>query len=155
MLRAGLMMLSAMALGGCVMIHDGEGKAARPAPALMPASPAGKTVLTPGNHFYSAAVRSGSTIYLAGVIGRSETGDIAEATTQAMNSVKTNIEAAGGTMADLVKCTVFLIDIAHYGAMNDVYASYFTAEPPARTALAVSALPFGALVEVECIAAAR
>ncbi|HRI99741.1 MAG TPA: RidA family protein [Hyphomonas sp.] len=114
-----------------------------------------KRVLVPGNDLYSGAIAYGGTIYLAGVIGRSETGDVQEATRQAMEAVKTNIERAGGTMADLLKCSVFLSDIEQYGPMNEVYAEYFTGlEPPARTAIAVSALPFGALVEVECIAAA-
>ncbi|MBA4227381.1 MAG: reactive intermediate/imine deaminase [Hyphomonas sp.] len=115
--------------------------------------PAGKTVLVPGNALYSAAVAHGETLYLAGVIGRSETGDVKEATRQAMDAVKGNLEKAGGAMGDLLKCTVFMTDIAQYGPMNEVYAEYFTdVPPPARTAVAVSALPFGALVEVECIA---
>ncbi|MFN4225089.1 MAG: RidA family protein [Hyphomonas sp.] len=133
-------------LGACVSVKE--------APVLP--APVEKTVLVPGNHLYSTAVRQGDTIYLAGVIGRSETGDVRQATRQAMDSVKANIEKAGGTMADLLKCTVFMTDIEQYGPMNEVYAEYFTGTaPPARTAIAVSALPFGALVEVECIAAAR
>lgn len=58
-------------------------------------------------------------------------------------------------MEDIVKCTVFLDDIANYDAMNAVYAGYFPKAPPARTSLAVKALPVGAKVEIECIAAAR
>ncbi len=69
-----------------------------------------------------------------------------------MDAVKGNLAKAGGSMADLLKCTVFMTDIGQYGPMNEVYAEYFASEPPARTAIAVSALPFGALVEVECIA---
>ncbi|MFN7179394.1 RidA family protein [Hyphomonas sp.] len=137
--------ISAAFLGGCVSVTE----------APVAAAPAAKTVLVPGNHLYSAAVRQGDTIYLAGVIGRSETGDVRQATRQAMDAVKANIEKAGSTMADLLKCTVFMTDIEQYGPMNEVYAEYFTGTaPPARTAIAVSALPFGALVEVECIAAA-
>lgn len=137
---------SASLLCACVNVPE--------APAE-PETQAPKQVLVPGNHLYSAAVRQGDTIWLAGVIGRSETGDIQEATRQAMEAVKTNIEKAGGTMADLVKCTVFMTDIEQYGPMNEVYATYFESDPPARTAIAVSALPFGALVEVTCVAAAR
>ncbi len=131
-------------LGACVSVTE----AAAPVTA-----PAGKTVLVPGNHLYSAAVTHGGTIYLAGVIGRSEAGDVKAATRQAMDAVKGNLEKAGGTMADLLKCTVFMTDITQYSDMNEVYTEYFTdIDPPARTAIAVSALPFGALVEVECIA---
>ncbi|MFN4025167.1 MAG: RidA family protein [Hyphomonas sp.] len=138
--------LGAALLAGCVTVHEAE------APTI---SPAAKTVLVPGNPLYSAAVRQGDTIWLAGVIGRSETGDVREATRQAMDAVKTNIEAAGGSFSDLVKCIVYMTDIEQYAPMNEVYATYFEREPPARTAIAVSALPFGALVEITCVAAAR
>lgn len=146
----------AAALSGCVSISD-----TIPAPKksetfehtgrfLVPQ----REVLVPGNHLYSSAVAQGGTIYLAGVIGRSEAGDAKEATREAMDSMKARLEQAGGEMAGLLKCTVFMTDIEQYGPMNEVYAEYFAGmEPPARTAIAVSALPFGALVEVECIAA--
>lgn len=113
----------------------------------------GKTVLVPGNALYSGAVGHGDTIYLAGVIGLSEGGDVQEATRQAMDTVRERLTAAGGEMGDLLKCTVFMTDIEQYGPMNEVYATYFESDPPARTAIAVSALPMGAMVEVECIAA--
>lgn len=136
--------VGAALLAGCVSVTEA------PAPVAVPAA---KTVLVPGNALYSAAVAHGETVYLAGVIGRSETGDVREATRQAMDTVKGNIEKAGAAMGDLLKCTVFMTDIEQYAPMNEVYAEYFTdTPPPARTAVAVSALPFGALVEVECIA---
>ncbi|PKP82914.1 MAG: hypothetical protein CVT79_02380 [Alphaproteobacteria bacterium HGW-Alphaproteobacteria-18] len=137
-----LAVLGAILLGGCVSVQE----------AAPPAAPAGKRVLVPGNALYSAAVAHEETIYLAGVIGRSETGDVSEATRQAMDAVKTNLGKAGGAMGDLLKCTIFMTDIEQYGPVNEVYAEYFESDPPARTAIAVSALPFGALVEVECIA---
>lgn len=143
-------LLATGALGACVSIQDHG----RPAPKEFPLPPPEKVVLVPGNALYSAAVAHGETVYLAGVIGRSETGDVKEATRQAMDAVKGNLEKAGGAMGDLLKCTVFMTDIEQYALMNEVYAEYFTdAPPPARTAVAVSALPFAALVEVECIAA--
>lgn len=136
--------VGAALVAGCVSVTEA------PAPVSVPAT---KTVLVPGNALYSAAVGHGDTVYLAGVIGRSETGDVKEATRQAMDAVKGNLEKAGGAMGDLLKCTVFMTDIEQYAPMNEVYADYFTdTPPPARTAVAVSALPFGALVEVECIA---
>lgn len=143
-------LLAPAALGACVSIQDHG----RPAPKAFPMPPPEKVVLVPGNALYSAAVGHGDTVYLAGVIGRSETGDVREATRQAMDAVKGNLEKAGAAMEDLLKCTVFMTDIEQYGPMNDVYTEYFAnVSPPARTAVAVSALPFGALVEVECIAA--
>ncbi len=136
--------VGAALLAGCVSVTEA------PAPV---GAPAAKTVLVPGNQLYSAAVGHGDTVYLAGVIGRSETGDVKEATRQAMDAVKGNLEKAGQAMRDLLKCTVFMTDIEQYGPMNEVYTEYFSdVPPPARTAIAVTALPFGALVEVECIA---
>lgn len=140
-------------LGGCVAVTETRAPSVTALPA--PPAPAVKTVLVPGNQFYSAAVRHGDTIHLAGVIGRSETGDVTEATHAAMNAVKTSIEAAGGGMADLLKCTVYMTDIEQYGPMNAVFAEYFESAPPARTAIAVSALPFGAMIEITCLAAVR
>lgn len=136
--------MGAALLGGCVSAPEAAAPAA-PSPPV-------KEVLVPGNALYSAAVGHGDTVYLAGVIGRSETGDVGEAARQAMDAVKGNIEKAGGTMGDLLKCTIFMTDIEQYGPVNEVYADYFESDPPARTAIAVSALPFGALVEVECLA---
>ncbi|MEX2609191.1 MAG: RidA family protein [Gemmatimonadota bacterium] len=111
-------------------------------------NPAGGPVTTP----YSPGVRSGNLLFLSGVIGR---GEIGPATRQALEGVQERLTAAGLTMADAVKCTVFMIDMADYGGMNEVYAQFFTADPPARSAIAVQALPANARVEIECIAAVR
>lgn len=121
------------------------------APPLKEAiNPSGEPITTP----YSPMVRSGNLVFLSGVIGRAgEDGGAAEATRQAMDGVQSRLEAIDATMDDLVKCTVFLVDIDDYGAMNEVYAGYFPGDPPARSALAVQALPAQATVEVECIAA--
>lgn len=111
---------------------------------------------------YSPAVRSGAHIFLAGQIGspmggevRLVEGGVAAETRQALENLERVIAAAGGTMADMVKCTVFLADIADYAAMNEVYVTFFPSDPPARSAFAVGGLPFGARVEIECMAAAR
>lgn len=114
-----------------------------------------KEVLTPGGALFSTAIRSGGIIYLSGVIGRSPTGDAAEATRQALQGVQSRLEAVGHSMADAIKCTVYLIDMGDYQAMNEVYTQFFPQDPPARTAVAVRALPVNAQVEVTCIAAAR
>lgn len=109
---------------------------------------------------YSPIVRSGDVLYLSGALGFDpETGDLPEGvaaqTRQTMENVRTRLEAAGAGLEDLLKCTVLLADIEDYGAMNEVYRSFFRdVAPPARSAFAVSGLAAGARVEIECIAAA-
>lgn len=111
---------------------------------------------------FSLAVRSGDLIFLSGQLGaipgvsppQVVEGGIEAETRQTMENMVTVLDAAGATLEDLLKCTVFLADIADYEAMNAVYAEYFTSDPPARAALAGSGLALGALVEVDCIAVA-
>jgi 2-iminobutanoate/2-iminopropanoate deaminase len=112
-------------------------------------NPGGGEITTP----FSPMVRSGNLIFMSGVIGRPGDGGAAQATRQAMDGVQSRLEAIDATMEDLVKCTVFMVDMDDYGAMNEVYAGYFEGDPPARSALAVRALPAQATIEVECIAA--
>ena len=102
---------------------------------------------------YSAGVSASNLLFLSGVVGSSETGDIGEATRDALDGIGERAAAAGVTMADLVQCTVFLTDIDDYTPMNEAYARYFPSEPPARTAIAVTAVPASALLEIACIAA--
>src|SRR5687767_7916997 len=109
---------------------------------------------------YSTAVRSGNLVFFSGVIGtRPNNGGLPEGTEaqvqQALENLRTNLTSAGLTPADVIKCTVFLVDIADYAVMNRVYGQFFSQDPPARSALAVAALPASARVEIECIAAAR
>lgn len=110
---------------------------------------------------FSSAIRSGDFIFLSGSIGtvpggevRLVEGGIGPETRQTLENLRNVIEAAGGTMADMVKCTVFLADMADYAAMNEVYLEFFPSDPPARSALATGGLAFDARVEIECIAAA-
>jgi reactive intermediate/imine deaminase len=108
---------------------------------------------------FSPAVRVGNLIYLSGQIGnlpgtrQLAAGGIAAETRQAMENIRTVLTAAGTDFVHVVKCTVFLVDIADYAAMNEVYAGYFPASPPARSTVAGSGLALGARVEIECIAA--
>lgn len=111
---------------------------------------------------YSPAIRSGNFIFLAGAVGsvpggefRLVEGGIVPETRQVLENIQEVIEAAGGTMADMLKCTVFLADIEDYAAMNEVYVTFFPSDPPARSAFATGGLPFDARVEIECMAAAR
>ncbi|MEJ2205963.1 MAG: RidA family protein [Gemmatimonadota bacterium] len=110
---------------------------------------------------FSSAVRTGDLLFLSGQLGALpgvlppqliEGGAQAE-TRQTMENIITVLEAAGLGLEDVVKCTVFLADIADYGAVNEVYATFFPSEPPARSAIAGSGLALGARVEIECIAA--
>ena len=100
----------------------------------------------------SSAVKVGNTLYLSGMLGTSGERGITPETKAAMERIKTLLEANGSHMDDVVKCTVFLADFAEWGAMNQVYTTYFTKHRPARSAIAVAGMSGNARVEVECIA---
>jgi reactive intermediate/imine deaminase len=109
---------------------------------------------------FSEAVRVGDIVFLSGVIGSDSTGrlvpgGIGPETQQALENVKAALARNGLTMDRVVKCTAMLADIAEWGAMNRVYATYFPGPKPARSAFAASGLVFGARIELECMAAAR
>jgi len=104
-----------------------------------------------GSALFSGAVRAGNLVFTSGVIGRSADGDIGAATRQALAGVRDRLEAGGSSMAQAVKCTVFLVDMADYQGMNAAYVEFFPDSPPARTAVAVLELPAQAQVEVECV----
>ncbi len=107
---------------------------------------------------FSSAVRVGDMIYLSGQVGTMPNtrelapGGVAAETKQTLENIKQVLEYAGSSLDRVVKCTVFLQDINDYGAMNEVYASYFQQEPPARSTIAGSGLALGSQVEIECIA---
>ena len=108
---------------------------------------------------YSQAIRAGDFIFTAGQIGFDPaTGDLADGVEaqaeQSLKNVQAVLEAAGASMSDVVKATVFLRYMKDYGAVNEIYARYFGDNPPARSAVAVAALPRAALVEIETIAVA-
>lgn len=107
---------------------------------------------------YSQAVRVGNLVYTSGQIpinpatGVFAEGGIKEQTRQSLLNVKAILEAAGLTMSDVVKTTVFMTDMNDFADMNAVYAEFFSEPFPARSAVAVKALPKGALVEIEVVA---
>jgi 2-iminobutanoate/2-iminopropanoate deaminase len=109
---------------------------------------------------YSQAVRIGDLVYTAGQIGivpasgAIEGRTIDEQTHQVLRNLRAVLEAAGSGLEQVVKTTVFLADIKDFKAMNAVYATYFPAAPPARSAVQAAALPLGAMVEIEAIALA-
>ena len=134
-----------------------------PPPGSAPAGPAYHTLPERAglNAPYSDAVRNGNLLFLAGTIGAAPStrqlvpGGIVAETRQALENVKANLEAHGSSMERVVKCTVFLADIADFERMNGVYREYFPTNKPARTTVGVAGLPMGARVEVECVAALR
>lgn len=138
---------------------------AAPAIAQQAGGATGKQVINPPNArpgVLSTAVKIGDLIYLSGALGtRPGGGGLAEGgiegqTRQALENIKANMTLAGGTMGDVVKCTVFLTDVKDFPGMNGVYREFFPSEPPARTTVAVAGLVVpGALIEIECIAAAK
>jgi reactive intermediate/imine deaminase len=110
----------------------------------------------------SSAVRVGDIVFLSGALGTKPgggglaDGGIEGQTRQALENIKASATLAGVTMADVAKCTVFLTDVANFQAMNGVYREFFPTEPPARTTVAVAGLVVpGALIEIECMAAAK
>jgi len=110
---------------------------------------------------FSDAVRVGNMLYLSGKIGNIPgTRDLAEGgiageTRQALENIKASLEKHGSSMDEVVKCTVFLADIAEWGAMNEVYKTFFPVNPPARSAIGTSGLALNSRVEIECFAAMR
>ncbi|MDH4611588.1 Rid family detoxifying hydrolase [Pseudomonas sp. BN102] len=113
-----------------------------------------------GEFPFSEAVKVGGMLYLSGQIGivpstqKLAPGGIEAESRQAMENIKTVVEAHGYSMKDIVKCTVFLVDLNEWGTFNDVYKSYFVNNQyPARSALGVNALALNSRVEVECVAA--
>jgi 2-iminobutanoate/2-iminopropanoate deaminase len=108
---------------------------------------------------YSQAIVSGGLVFCSGQIAIDpETGllidqDIESETTRVMENLKAVLESAGSALEKVVKTTVFLCDLKDFTRMNEVYGSFFEKDPPARSAIQVAALPRGARLEIECIAA--
>jgi 2-iminobutanoate/2-iminopropanoate deaminase len=107
---------------------------------------------------YSPAVRSGGWFFSSGQLGMDPaTGELvaggtAAETTQALQNLRRLLEAAGGSLGDVLKTTVYLRAMADFQQMNSAYAEFFPHDPPARTTVQAAALPKGAAVEIECIA---
>jgi 2-iminobutanoate/2-iminopropanoate deaminase len=108
---------------------------------------------------YSQGIRLGDVIFCAGqtpivpATGDLIAGEIEAQTRQVLSNLKAVLEAAGTGMDRVVKTTVFMTNLGDFARMNAVYAEFFPANPPARSTVQVSALPKGAQVEIECIAA--
>lgn len=102
---------------------------------------------------YSEGVKYGGLIFLAGKTGGPGESGVQPETRRTLESIQDALERFGSSMDKVVKCTVFLVDMAEWGAMNEVYAEFFPENKPARTAVGIS-LGGDTRVEIECIAAA-
>ena len=106
---------------------------------------------------YNQAIRVGDLVFVAGQLGlkpgdKMVEGDITQQTEQVMRNLAAILDAAGSSLDQLVKTTVFLHDLHDFAAMNEVYARHVGDRPPARATVEVAGLPSGALVEIEAVA---
>lgn len=107
---------------------------------------------------YSQAIKAGGLVYVSGQVaidpetGQFVAGGIAEQTERVLKNVGAVLEAAGSSLALVLKTTVFLADMDEFGAMNEVYAKFFTDAPPARATVQAARLPRDARVEIEAVA---
>ena len=107
---------------------------------------------------YSQGIQAGNTVYVSGQLpivpatGELLGGSIADQTRQALGNIRAILAEAGCTLADVVKTTVLLRDIADFAEMNAAYAEFFPENAPARACFQVAALPKGAALEIECVA---
>jgi 2-iminobutanoate/2-iminopropanoate deaminase len=110
---------------------------------------------------YSQAIRSGDFLFCSGQIpldpknGQMVSDDITPQTRRVMDNISGLLKSEGLSLADVLKTTIFLTDLGNFQTVNEIYGSYFTSEPPARSTVQVSALPKGAKVEIEVIARAN
>jgi 2-iminobutanoate/2-iminopropanoate deaminase len=107
---------------------------------------------------YSQGICTGNFLYTSGQVaidpatGNLIEGGIKEQTRQVMLNLEAVLKAAGTDLSRVIKATVFLVDINDFGSVNETYGSFFSSDPPARSAVQVAALPLGAKVEIEMIA---
>ncbi len=110
---------------------------------------------------YSQAIAVGDFIFCSGQVALDPTtgelgaDDVRAQTRRALENLNAGLRAGGATLGDVVKTTVFLVNMGDFAEMNEVYGEFFASEPPARSTIAVAALPRGARVEVEAVALRR
>lgn len=126
----------------------------------------GKTIVATANAPaaigpYSQAVRADGFVFTAGQVAIDPAsaqlieGDVVAQTRQVIENLRAVLEASGSSLEQVVKTTVFMVDLAEFGRMNEVYREYFPSEPPARSTVGVARLPLGAQVEIEAVARVR
>jgi 2-iminobutanoate/2-iminopropanoate deaminase len=107
---------------------------------------------------YSQGIDAGSLVFTSGqlpidtAVNALEKGDIKKAAKNSLENCQAVLEKAGLSLKNVVKTTVFMVDLSEFAAMNEVYAAYFPENPPARSCVQVAALPLGAKIEIEVIA---
>src|SRR5205823_12564612 len=110
---------------------------------------------------YSQAIRFGNLIFCSGQIplepksGQMVSDDIADQTRRVLDNISGLLKSEGLSLGDVLKTTIFLTDLGNFQIVNEIYGSYFSNQPPARSTVQVSALPKGAKVEIEVIACAN
>jgi 2-iminobutanoate/2-iminopropanoate deaminase len=110
---------------------------------------------------YSQAVRAGDLLFLSGQIpldpatGQIVAGDVVAQTDRVMHNLRAILEAAGCALADVVRTTIYLVDLAQFAAVNEAYGRFFEPPYPARATVQVAALPRGAQVEIDAVALVR
>ena len=107
---------------------------------------------------YSQAIQHGNTIYVSGQLPlnpetKKMDNDVSKQTEQSMNNIKAILQEAGSSMEQVLRCGIFVTDLADFATVNDMYASFFEGDYPARATVQVAALPLGAKVEIDAIAA--
>ncbi len=153
-------------LNGALVAAGAAGATTLAAPAVLLAkkNPARKQVITrdgkplPPDALFSPATRIGNLLFVSGQGAHDpQTHKVVEGpfpnqVRQCLDNLKAVLEAAGSSMTAVLKCTVFLTDIANFQAMNQVFHTYFTSDPPARTTVAVKDLPGDSPIEIDCFA---
>ena len=120
--------------------------------------PASLSFLPQRSYPYSPGTRAGQLVHTSGQVAWNADqqvvgiGDVAAQTRQVLENVATVLEAGGATLGDVLKCTVYLADIRHFQAMNDVFAEFFGTDPPARTTVEARLAEPEMLVEIEAVA---
>ena len=148
--RYAVLTITLLAVAGCAETMDE--RRAEPPVVVAPES----AVL--GDLPFSPGIRAGDFLFLSGAVGTAPgttelvSDDVGEQTTQTLRNLETVLDAVGLGLGDVVKCTVFLVDMADYAAMNEAYRAVWPGPPPARSTVAGSGLALGAKVEIECIA---
>ena len=110
---------------------------------------------------YSQAVVAGGQVFCSGQVGLDPNsgqlvaGGIQAETRRVLENLGAVLAGAGASLADVVRCTVYLKSMGDFAAMNEIYAQFFTQDPPARATVEVAGLPRGALVEIDCVAVVR
>jgi len=155
MLSPRLLPLLALALAACSTSRQdiAPATAAAPTGTAAGAGPATGIEFLGSRGALSQAVRVGNLLYMSGQLGTDSARGITPETRLVMEKIKATVERYGSTMDRVVKCTVFLVDMSEWGAMNAVYTTYFAADKrPARSAVGTSGLVNNGRVEIECIA---